>query len=669
MVDFFRQLFSTDFMPHVFCLRLPQVIWLYVVGNAAIALAYFCIPPTLIYFIRKRRDIAFSWMFALFGLFILACGATHVLDIVTLWYPVYRFDDLVLLITAIASIGTAILLVRILPEALLLPNPQQLRDEIAKRTEAQVELTGLNELLEKRVLERTATLNASNAELEKAVIDLRYQLELNRAITTQAGDSILVVDGTGVIRFANPESERMFGSKAAELLGCSLVELVSCGENDRSDSNIRILAEVIADQKRLKNWETRFHRKDQSCIDVACSAGPLEVNGQYVGSTFILRDITERKRFDLALIESEDKYRTLVDAMPQLVWAARGDGQTDFFSRQWSEYTGQHDARRSDFDAFSAIHPEDVDRTREAWQSAQMAREPYEVEHRIRRYDGAWRWFKTRAVVLPVQHGEGDRWLGTSTDIDADKRATTLLQHFNADLQNLAFAMAHDLHEPLRAIASQAQLLARHLEHDPDKTNGVLVGRVIDGATRMRTLLRDITQYSEAITRPLQIEPVKLDDVIGQVLARRREKLTETGTAVNLNLQGAAQVEADSSSLRIVFDHLLDNAMAYRKPDESVVINISSQTSGSSVIIAFADNGIGIKPEYHDRIFELFKRLHKQREHAGSGIGLALCRKLLERQGHRIWVRSDVNRGAVFYFSLPAAIHHRREELHELTAG
>ncbi len=668
MVEFFQKLFSTDFMPHVFCLRLPEVIWLYIVGNAAIALAYFCIPPTLIYFIRKRRDIAFSWMFALFGLFILACGATHVLDIVTLWHPVYRFDDLVLTITAISSIGTAILLVRILPQALLLPNPQQLRDEITKRTGAQQELTLLNEMLENRVLERTATLNASNAELERAVVDLRYQLELNRAITTQAGDSILVVDRTGVITFANPESERMFGYQAAELLGRSMAELVSCNESDQNDANIRAVAEVVAEQKRLKNWDTRFHRRDQSCIDVACSAGPLEVNGRYAGSTFILRDVTERKRFDRALIESEDKYRTLVDAMPQLVWAARGDGQTDFFSRQWSEYTGQHDARQS-FDAFSAIHPEDVDRTREAWQSAQIAREPYEIEHRIRRFDGAWRWFKTRAVVLPVQHGDGDRWLGTSTDIDADKRATTLLQQFNADLQNLAFAMAHDLHEPLRAIASQTQLLARHLEHDRDKTSGLLIGRVIDGATRMRQLLRDITQYSEAITRPLQIEPVKLDDLINSVLARRQERLTETGTVVNLNLQGAGQVEADSNSMRIVFDHLLENAMIYRKPDENLVINISSQTSGSSVVIAIADNGVGIKAEYHDRIFELFKRLHKQREHAGSGIGLALCRKLLERQGHRIWVRSDVNRGAVFYFSLPAVIHQRKEELHELIAG
>ncbi len=668
MTEFLQKLFSTDFMPHVFCLRLPEVIWLYVVANAAIALAYFCIPPTLIYFIRKRRDIAFSWMFSLFGLFILACGTTHVLDIVTLWHPVYRFDDLVLVITAVSSIGTALLLVRIMPQALLLPNPQQLRSEIDKRTEAQEGLTRLNEILEKRVLERTATLNASNAELERAVVDLRYQLELNRAITTQAGDSILVTDLTGAVTFANPESERMFGYDAAGLLGKNMADALSC-EGDEKDVNHRTLAAIVNEQKRLHDWETRLFRRDQSCIEVACSAGPIEVSGEYRGSIFILRDITQRKRSERALIESEDKYRTLVDAMPQMVWAARGDGQTDFFSKQWSDYTGQREAGQAAFDAFSVVHPEDVERTREAWQSAQIDRDPYEVEHRIRRFDGSWRWFKTRAVLLPVQHGQADRWLGTSTDIDSDKRAKTVLEQFNADLQNLAFAMAHDLHEPLRAIASQAQLLARHLNRQMDATSSQLVGRVIDGATRMRQLLRDITEYSEAITRPLDIESVKLDEVIGSVLKRRRDKLLETGTVVHLNVQGAGHVDADGNSLRMVFDHLLENSLAYRKDGEELQVNISSQTSGNTVVIAFADNGVGIKPEYHERIFELFKRLHKQREHAGSGIGLALCRKLIERHGHRIWVRSDVNRGAVFYFSLPASHIQEMGGLHELAAG
>ena len=169
MLEFLRKLFSADFMPHVYCLRLQEVIWLHVISDGLIAASYFLIPAALVLLINRRRDLAFSWMFALFGLFILACGSTHVLAIYTLWHPVYRFEGAMKAVTALASILTAILLFRLLPHAVALPSPSQLRSEVEQRRSAENNVRQLNAELENRVSERTAALAASEARFRAAV--------------------------------------------------------------------------------------------------------------------------------------------------------------------------------------------------------------------------------------------------------------------------------------------------------------------------------------------------------------------------------------------------------------------------------------------------------------------------------------------------------------------
>ena len=151
MIGFFRKLLSTDFMPHGYCLRLPEVIWLHEISDLVIAFSYFLIPLALIYLVRVRRDLVYPWMFSLFGLFIVSCGTTHVLSVIVLWHPVYRLDGLVKGITGLASFPTALLLFRVLPDAKRLPSAQLLRDqnatlaaEISERRRAEEKIRELN---------------------------------------------------------------------------------------------------------------------------------------------------------------------------------------------------------------------------------------------------------------------------------------------------------------------------------------------------------------------------------------------------------------------------------------------------------------------------------------------------------------------------------------------
>src|SRR6185437_11847516 len=148
MLDFFRKLFSTDFMPHVYCLREPGLIKLHLFSDGVIALSYALIPIALVLLMRRRRDLVFPWMFSLFGIFILGCGLTHVMGMITLWHPAYRLDGLIKAITAAASFPTALLLFRLLPQVEALPSPGQLQVEIRQRQRAETELREMNEALE-----------------------------------------------------------------------------------------------------------------------------------------------------------------------------------------------------------------------------------------------------------------------------------------------------------------------------------------------------------------------------------------------------------------------------------------------------------------------------------------------------------------------------------------
>ncbi|MEP6538760.1 MAG: response regulator [Bryobacteraceae bacterium] len=172
-IDFFRRIFSTDFMPHVLCLRDTSVIALHVGADVVIALSYFLIPAALVLLVHRRRDLAFSWMFILFGVFILSCGLTHILSVVTLWIPVYRLEGMVKVLTALASVGTAVLLFRLIPKLMLIPNPDELRAEIADRQRAEHEVRLLNQKLGEAAAEADAANHAKSAFLSTMSHEIR----------------------------------------------------------------------------------------------------------------------------------------------------------------------------------------------------------------------------------------------------------------------------------------------------------------------------------------------------------------------------------------------------------------------------------------------------------------------------------------------------------------
>jgi PAS domain S-box-containing protein len=308
-MEFLRAVFSPDdFMPHGYCfLWNTRLVWLHVISDSLIALAYFSIPVTLVYFIRKRRDLPFNWMFVCFGVFILACGATHAMEVWTLWRATYWLSGAVKALTAFVSVPTAVLLVRLVPKALALPSPEELRREIAERKRAQEALNNAKMELEVRVQERTAELSEANAELVVEIAqrklteeELRRTEERFRLLVETVQDyAIYMLDPAGIVTSWNVGAEHIKGYRTEEIIGQHFSRFFSAEDVERGEPEMEL--EVAVEQSRFSSEVWRV-RKDGSRFWASVVITALhDQQGKLVGFSKITRDLTERKQTEQAL--------------------------------------------------------------------------------------------------------------------------------------------------------------------------------------------------------------------------------------------------------------------------------------------------------------------------------------------------------------------------------
>lgn len=468
------------------------------------------------------------------------------------------------------------------------------------------------------------------------------------AIVDSSDDAIISKDLHGVITSWNKSAERVFGYTSAEAVGRSVADLLIPA--DRQDEEPKIL-ERLARGERVDHFETVRRRKDGSLLDISLTISPVKnPEGEIVGASKIARDITERKRAEERLQSSEKSFRQLADAMPQIVWTAGPDGAMDYYNARWYEFTGlaEGDLERG----LSIIHPEDLDRCVTAWRHAVETGERFEAECRFRdRLENRWRWFMGRALAARDNSGRIVKWFGTHTDIDEQKTAADELRRANLDLEQFAYSASHDLQEPLRTIKIYSQILAgEHLPlSEPDAVEALAFLR--SAATRMESLVQDLLAYTRINQMARPAECVDANAALAQVLGNLGGAIAESGAKITSEELPAVRVH--STHLQQLFQNLIGNSIKYRSPERSPSVQISSARHDDTWVFSIRDNGIGIAAAYKEQIFGLFTRLHNSDEYSGTGIGLAICKRIVERYHGRIWVESEPGRGSTFSFSLP----------------
>ena len=506
------------------------------------------------------------------------------------------------------------------------------------------------------------------------------ELERWKQIFSGAGFGMFVADsGSGIIVDMNPTFAAMHGYSVNELLGTQLHALVPRDSHDDLASALR-----IASEEGRHMFEHQHLRRDGSEFPSLVDVTRFVDNGTEFLAGYC-SDITERKRFEDALRESEERFRTLASALPELIWSTDALGNIEYVNQVWISYAGWQsgDEPRQYLPQYpwkDLLHPEDRDEYFARWNESLGTGSTFEVQARLRRRgDGTYRWFLCRAVAVRDRTACIVRWLGGCTDIQQQmesatqlKTANQALQQSNADLEQFAYAASHDLQEPLRMVSIYSQLLKEEYGHALDRHALSYIDFAVNGARRMSHLLTALLTYSRVANASPQKSP-KADSQAAVQAALLNLSTVIDDTQASIDVGTLPVVQIPEIHLVQLFQNLIGNGLKYRKEadadGERPSIRIDAKPdAGGGWLFSVSDNGIGIEPEFLTQIFGIFKRLHGS-AFEGTGIGLALCQKIVERAGGRIWVESEPGKGSTFFFTLQGAETGDHELVYHSSAG
>jgi PAS domain S-box-containing protein len=354
-----------------------------------------------------------------------------------------------------------------------------------------------------------------------------------------------------------------------------------------------------------------------------------------------------------ALREAEkarERLRFMAESMPQKIFTALPSGDTDYLNGQWMEFTGLPIDQIQSWSWAQFVHLDDAEGSVQAWRYSLETGEPFHFQHRFRRADGVYRWHLSRALAMRNADGQILLWIGSCTDIHEQKEKEEELRRANDDLQQFAYSASHDLQEPIRNVAVYSEIVSQRYHAVLDADGRQFLGFLSEGGRRLAKLVNDLLAYTRAGAGELNPTAVDSSAVLQHALSSLAEVIRESDASVTNG--PLPQVYMGATHLQQLLQNLISNALKYRN-EGPPQIHISAVNLGAAWRFSVQDNGIGIDAKYKEVIFGVFKRLHRDHNYTGTGIGLAICQRVVERYGGRIWVESEPGKGATFFFTIP----------------
>jgi PAS domain S-box-containing protein len=472
-----------------------------------------------------------------------------------------------------------------------------------------------------------------------------------------APDAMVVVNQGGEIVLLNLQAEKQFGYRRDELLGQKVTNIIPEGFAERLVADDLRSAEDALAQEIGTGIELNALRKDGSEFPIEIMLSPLEsAEGMLI--TAAIRDISVRRNAEKHLAQMEGRYRGLLEAAPDAMVVVNQAGAIVLLNLQAEKQFGY---RRDELlgQRVTNIIPQGfaerlvADDLRSA-EDALAQQIGTGIELSGRRKDRTE--FPIELMLSPLSGAEGTLVTAAIRDISVRNAASADLLHkveelnrSNEELGQFAYIASHDLQEPLRMVASYTQLLSRRYAGKLDSDADEFIAFAVDGATRMQRLIQDLLAYSRVGTKGKDLLNTSSEDALRHALSNLRGAIDESGAVVTHD--PLPEVLADEIQLVQLFQNLVGNAIKYQKAGIPK-IHIAALNGGKQYRFSVQDNGRGIDPQYFERIFGMFQRLHKREEFAGTGIGLAICKKIVERHGGQISVESQPGIGSTFRFAL-----------------
>jgi PAS domain S-box-containing protein len=486
-------------------------------------------------------------------------------------------------------------------------------------------------------------------EQDVKMISERYDM-----LSRYANDAILLYNTNLEIVQINDIVSEKYGYTREELIGMSVERFRSTKTRENLKDK---LAEIITSGGQ--QFETVHQRKDGTEFPVEVSTRFVETLGKSYFQS-IIRDITERKQIEQALLASEERLRMITNSLSQIVWTAKPDGKIDFMNPRFEALTGRFPYKGSAIR--EVVHADDLERVSGEWGKAIRNKCPLQFECRLRMKDGSYRWFLNMNIPLHDDRGSIIKWFGSATDIDDLKRTEKEILILNAELEDrvsqrtaeleaFTFSVSHDLRAPLRAIKGFSQMLLDQYSNKLDPEGQKLLITLSDNAHRMGLLIENLLRLSRASRQELTFSRINMQELFTSLIEETKNAFSQH--RIDVTMSNLPDVVGDLALMKQVISNLLSNAVKFSSRQAVVQIEIGSGIEKKEVMYYVKDNGTGFDMDLYPRLFGVFQRLHNMEEFEGTGVGLALAKRIMDKHGGRIWAESEPGHGAVFFFTLP----------------